>query len=603
MGSSFILSGRSRALEAFNRAVPWYRLPKWLALANLSQIRKTLREENLHDTNRLDTDDNYEPEWDTASAVDQSVLQARTADGTYNDLEGPRMGAKGMRFGRNIPLAQVKAANPSELLTPNPRTISETLLARREFVPATSLNVLACAWIQFMTRDWFSHGQNDPEAPYEIGLREGDSWPTKPMRVQRTRKDVSRCPMSNGPPTFTNDVTHWWDASQVYGSDAATQAKLRTYQGGKLKLSLDQRLLTDDESGAELTGFITDTNWAPLTLLHTIFAREHNSICDALSLAYPTWKDEELFARARLVNAALLAKIHTVEWTPALLSNPTTTTAMYANWWGVLGKEARDGLGRVIDDEVFSGIPGGSKNHFGVPYAITEEFVAVYRLHSLVPDSYKFWNLQDHEVITSVELPALLGLTGTKLLDEVGVENALYSFGISNPGALRLHNYPNHLRKLERHDNELVDLATIDLLRDRERGVPRYNDFRELLHLPRAKSFAALTDNPQWAKELQSVYKDVDQVDLLTGTLVEPLPPGMAFGDTQFRIFVLMASRRLNSDRFFTSDFNDEVYSKVGMSWVRDNTMTSVILRHYPALSAALNHVSNPFAPWNSVNL
>ncbi|HXS15793.1 MAG TPA: peroxidase family protein, partial [Polyangiaceae bacterium] len=150
MGSSFILSGRSRALEAFNRAVPWYRLPKWLALANLSQIRKTLREENLHDTNRLDTDDNYEPEWDTASAVDQSVLQARTADGTYNDLEGPRMGAKGMRFGRNIPLAQVKAANPSELLTPNPRTISETLLARREFVPATSLNVLACAWIQFM---------------------------------------------------------------------------------------------------------------------------------------------------------------------------------------------------------------------------------------------------------------------------------------------------------------------------------------------------------------------------------------------------------------------------------------------------------------------
>jgi hypothetical protein len=156
---------------------------------------------------------------------------------------------------------------------------------------------------------------------------------------------------------------------------------------------------------------------------------------------------------------------------------------------------------------------------------------------------------------------------------------------------------------LPRHDGEITDLATIDILRDRERGVPRYNDFRESLHLPRAKSFETLTDNPVWAKELADVYGDVDRVDLLTGCLVEPLPPGMAFGDTQFRIFVLMASRRLNSDRFFTTDFSDQVYSPVGMQWVRNNTMRDVLLRHYPALAGALRQVSNPFAPWSSVQL
>lgn len=320
---------------------------------------------------------------------------------------------------------------------------------------------------------------------------------------------------------------------------------------------------------------------------------------DRIAKAYPTWDDEELFNKARLVNAALLAKIHTVEWTPALLSNPTTTEAMYANWWGILGKRTRDNLGRLVDDEVFSGIPGGIKNHYGVPYAITEEFVAVYRLHSLVPDDFSFRSLTNNEELRVAELPELLGDAGTRLIDTLGVENALYSFGTSHPGALRLHNFPNHLRKLPRHDGGVVDLATTDILRDRERGVPRYNDFRELLHLPRAKSFETLTDNPTWAKELREVYGDVDQVDLLTGTLVEPLPPGMAFGDTQFRIFVLMASRRLNSDRFFTTGFNAEVYSPVGFEWVATNTMSSVLLRHYPKLAGALNHVTNPFAPWN----
>ena len=58
----------------------------------------------------------------------------------------------------------------------------------------------------------------------------------------------------------------------------------------------------------------------------------------------------------------------------------------------------------------------------------------------------------------------------------------LYSFGVANPGAITVHNYPNFLRELMRPDGEVIDLASIDIMRDRERGVPRYNRFRELLH-------------------------------------------------------------------------------------------------------------------------
>ena len=91
-----------------------------------------------------------------------------------------------------------------------------------------------------------------------------------------------------------------------------------------------------------------------------------------------------------------------------------------------------------------------------------------------------------------------------------------------------------------------VDLGTIDILRDRERGVPRYNDFREALRKPRIEKFEDLTDNPEWAEEIREVYDgDIDRVDLQVGLLAEPLPPGFGFSDTAFRIFILMASRRL----------------------------------------------------------
>jgi hypothetical protein len=596
---------RSRAVETLNRLLPWHKLPMWLGLANLAEIRDTLRAENLHDTNHIDANggDGHAATTVEPASANSEVIRARTADGSYNDLEGPRMGMRGVRFGRNVPLSKIHAPTSSGLITPNPRAISEALLARRTFVPATSLNVLAAAWIQFMTRDWFSHGDNDPKEPYSIPLQDADRWPERPMRVQRTRRDPTRCPMSAGPPTFTNDVTHWWDASQVYGSDAKLQSRLRAMQGGKLKLDDRGRLLTDTETGAELTGFIADTSWAPLSMLHTLFAREHNAICAALQAAYPEWNDQELFHHARLINAALLAKIHTVEWTPSLLTHPTVTAAMHANWWGIFGERIKDGLGRVSESDVLSGIPGAQKNHFGVPYAITEEFVSVYRMHSLVPDEFTFRTLRDNGVIKSCGLGELLGANGTRLMDQVGLDDLFYSFGVSHPGALRLHNYPNYLRSLRRFDGTLVDLATIDVLRDRERGVPRYADFRKLFHLPVPRTFEELTDNPDWVRELRDIYGEVDQVDLLPGLLSEPLPPGMAFGDTAFRVFILMASRRLNSDRFFTTDFTPEVYTPLGMQWIRDSTMITVLLRHFPALTPALVHVKNAFQPWNVTRL
>ena len=116
------------------------------------------------------------------------------------------------------------------------------------------------------------------------------------------------------------------------------------------------------------------------------------------------------------------------------------------------------------------------------------------------------------------------------------------------------------------------------------------------------ESFDELTDNAQWRKQIKQVYNgDLEKVDLMTGLYAEPLPEGFGFSETAFRIFVLMASRRLKSDRFFTDDYRAEIYTEFGLDYIRKSTMLSVLRRHYPQLGRALDGVKNAFHPWKAV--
>jgi hypothetical protein len=308
------------------------------------------------------------------------------------------------------------------------------------------------------------------------------------------------------------------------------------------------------------------------------------------------------------VNAALIAKIHTIEWTPAILPNPVLEIGMNANWAGLLGAPIKEVWGRLSENEAFSGITGSLTNHHAADYALTEEFVSVYRMHPLIPDELRVCALATGAHLKTLPIAQIAGPNTRVHVIQAGISLAdvFYSFGISHPGALVLRNYPDFLRDFERLDNngnpiERIDLAAVDILRDRERGVPRYNEFRGLMHLPRVSSFQAL--NPQYAAELAAVYKNnIDNLDLMVGMFAEAPPPGFGFSDTAFRIFVLMASRRIKSDRYFTTDFNSDIYSQVGFDWVNKNGMLDVLLRHFPELAPVLRGVTNAFKPWKTVD-
>jgi hypothetical protein len=122
---------------------------------------------------------------------------------------------------------------------------------------------------------------------------------------------------------------------------------------------------------------------------------------------------------------------------------------------------------------------------------------------------------------------------------------------------------------------------------------------RRLLRLRPIRAFSELTDDADLVAELEEVYQgDVEKLDLTIGMFAEKRPAGFAFSDTAFRIFILMASRRLNSDRFFASDYDAKVYTEAGVKWIDAATMTRVLLRHWPQLASVLPATANAFQPW-----
>ena len=579
--------------EWLDRRFSWHRLPRPIALFTLIGLRNRLRERNLVDTGL--------PDPPPGRTWERRFLAARTVDGTYNDIARPMMGSVGTRFGRNVPLSDGVPESPARVMGPNPRTVSRELLTRERFLPATSLNVLAAAWIQFEVHDWLSHGRPDYDHPWELPLAVDDDWPERPMRIPATRPDATH-DLGDGPPTtFQTADSHWWDASQIYGSVEAFATKERSGVDGKLRMGDDGLPAAELDQGLDLSD-VPGNFWVGLGVLHTLFMHEHNSICDRLRESYPTWSDEQLYDKARLINAALMAKIHTVDWTPAVIAHPITTYAIRGNWWGLAGERREGRRGLFPHSELLHGIPGSATDHHGVPYSLTEEFTAVYRMHPLLPDEFRMHSVEDDRLIKECVFPELGVLHTRQMLGELSVDNVLYSLGIANPGAITLHNYPRFLQHFDRADGRVMDLAATDILRNRERGVPRYNQFRRLFRLRPAATFDELSESPVWAKQIREVYDGrIEEVDLLIGMYAETVPPGFAFSDTAFRVFILMASRRLKSDRFLSRDFRPEVYTPEGMEWIRQNRMANVLLRHYPSLAPALEGIDNPFAPWRRV--
>lgn len=515
--------------------------------------------------------------------------------------------------------------------------------------------------------------------------------------------------------------------------DPADAAKLQILPSGYLPPLAAGDPMNPEWAGQEAVGF--PDNWTVgLSFLHNLFAREHNSFVDEFRrmaksspnaesglrdpshpstvIAYKDVTPEELFQVARLVVAAEIAKIHTTEWTPQLLYGEPLYKGMNANWNGLLGQGDADvskALNNIIIDtfgksqdptkatqwySVFASGPGifglGSKvhgyditqakyvnggvNHFGSPFNFPEEFVSVYRLHSLLPDLLEYRDLHKDPNKIAAKIPVIdsFEFRATGLMRDRGLANWGLTLGRQRLGLLELHNSPLFLQNLKepRLDGKTptgqIDVLSLDIIRDREHGLPRFNEFRRQYGLRQLTSFDDFVDHSlpadsparkeqeETVATLREIYgrhvcdsskvitdaqlnldkspindclgqpngsliDNVEDVDTVVGYLAEPVRPhGFAISETQFVVFILNASRRLFSDRFFTSSFRPEFYTKLGVDWVNNNgpgpaqlekgmpnghkqpvsPMKRVLLRNVPELTGELESVVNAFDPW-----
>ncbi len=108
-----------------DRKVGWYRLPLPLGIQVLDGVRSFMRAKNLYDTSTLPTIPQPQPQ-----PQGVSYLTARTADGTFNDLQYPSMGSAGTRFGHLFPLENAYPEPEPAILEPSPRIVSRELLGR-----------------------------------------------------------------------------------------------------------------------------------------------------------------------------------------------------------------------------------------------------------------------------------------------------------------------------------------------------------------------------------------------------------------------------------------------------------------------------------------
>jgi hypothetical protein len=197
-------------------------------------------------------------------------------------------------------------------------------------------------------------------------------------------------------------------------------------------------------------------------------------------------------------------------------------------------------------------------------------------------------------------------------------------------GQLTLQNHPIFLQNLNlprlKSTTGKIDVPALDIIRDRERGVPRYNEFRRQYGLKQLTSFDDFIDprlpndsakrarqqqivgvlrevygqhrcddskiitasqtNPDGTKindcfghENGSIVDNVEDVDAVVGWLAEfARPHGFAISETQFQVFILNASRRLFSDRFLTSSFRPQFYTYLGVQWVTENGLDGKIM-------------------------
>ncbi|HEY0432530.1 MAG TPA: peroxidase family protein, partial [Chitinophagaceae bacterium] len=476
----------------------------------------------------------------------RSHVPYRTYNGTNNNISGllkRNWGAAGNQLFREMP-AQYGSVDPKNAMAganrPTPRRISNVVIDE----PVTTFNgrglsAFVYVWGQFIDHD-MSKTPTDTIEYMPIALPKDETVFTEPIPFYRS-KIASGTGVLNQRQQM-NMNTAWIDGSMVYGGDNTRATWLRTFKNGKMKMSKGNLLpfntvtaemdgaidpkapSMDNDNGHTVKTFVAGDTRASehpgIASLHTLFIREHNRVCDSL-LKLGFTNDEQIYQLARKQVGALIEAITYQEFLPAM----GVTLHPYRGY----NDNARPDIANTFA-------------------------TAGYRVgHTMVADDILVLSNDCEEL--RPELDLIEAFWNPALVVQYGVEPFLKGFAAHTQyetdtrinTVLRdfLFTSPNDSTRFG------IDLGSLNIQRGRDHGLPDYNTVRKFYTGRQAFTFRDITSNDTLARELRSLYGNVNNIDLWIGILAEDHLPGASVGRTMHEILRWQFEKLRDGDYYF----------------------------------------------------
>lgn len=509
-------------------------------------INRINRENELRrrPANDADVDRREDPLDRPDQTGDSSTADLQTIDGTSNNIENPSFGAADTQLLRIADNDYADGiSEPAGEDRPSAREISNELSAAGEEATTSERNLTSfiSIWGQFLDHDIdlsLEPASEEDAVEFNVEVPTGDAL-FDPLGTGNVEISLTRSGVADGtgtssvnPAEQVNSITAWIDGSQIYGSDQVTAESLREFVGGRMLIS-EAGLVPVDEAGDLLAGDIRAAENLALTSMHALFLREHNRLAGEIEPSNPELSDEELYQQARRLVIAELQSITFNEFLPALL-----------------GEEALRG---------YSGYDSS------VDPTIANEFsTAAFRFgHSTLNDEVR-----------------LVGNDGVDLEEPISLANAFFNpSALEDTGIEALLKYGSSTLSQE-IDLEVVDslrnflfgppgaggfdLVSLNIQRGRDHGLADFNSTREAYGLDAYESFDQLTSDTDVQEKLESLYGDINNIDLWVGILAEDHAQDSSIGETASTTIADQFERLRDGDRFwYENTLNGQLVSEV----------------------------------------
>ncbi|WP_411819306.1 peroxidase family protein [Hyphococcus formosus] len=494
--------------------------------------------------------------------------EVRNYDGSGNNKSQPLVGATFQPFQRmTAPDYADGISAMAGQYRKSAREISNLVVAQgdRSVPNPYGTSDFLWQWGQFIDHDLtLGDGVLSEDRSFDIKVPLGDRWfdpantGDRTIHFDRALFDSATGTDLLNPREQMNELTSWIDGSMIYGNEEERAEALRTHRHGKLRTSAGDLLpfnkdnlpnangAAPDPTKLFIAGDVRANEQVGLTVMHTLFVREHNRWADIIRNRRPWYSDEDIYQAARRMVIAEIQVITYEEFLPALI-----------------GKRAI---------ERYRGYTPGD------PTIFTEFSGAAYRLgHTLINPNIMRLNAQGAEIrdghlalrdafFNAPDIlrkrrdiePILRGLAAQKsqTFDHMIVDD-LRNFLFGPPGAGGF------------------DLAALNIQRGRDRGIGSYNDVREGLGLGRAKTFADVTPDRDLQIALAEAYATVDDIDLWIGGICEPPMDrgGSQLGPTFTHIVARQFAMLRDHDRFWY----ERDLTRMELAMIRKVTLADII--------------------------